>query len=266
MTHDVHQFHGKFTSINDIKDKLKNEFKDHLPETDDFQIGYYLGKQSSKMWLVTEEDLKSMYGNIGRDNILLWSDARSNELVVGQKRKTLSESDPTPPLTKRRLILHEVDQIVTDLKDKHGADKFSMPQLRIWAHMIDSGNYTDRDNPPQHPAFDGTQPKRPKKPSLSEAIMVAANCFSQRVHTTDIHQSGGSNAVLLSRPQLKETRSSSEFSTNLGISPGKITELRIKKLQELRELQQLLEQNVLTEEEFSEQKAMVLSSLHKLTH
>ena len=110
MTRDVHQFHGKFTSINDIKDKLKNEFKDHLPETDDFQIGYYLGKQSSKMWLVTEEDLKSMYGNIGRDNIPLWSDARSNELVVGQNRKTLSESDPTPPLTKRRLILHEVDQ------------------------------------------------------------------------------------------------------------------------------------------------------------
>ena len=91
--------------------------------------------------------------------------------------------------------------------------------------------------------------------------MEAANCFSQCVHTTDIHHSGGSNAVL-SRSQLKKT----EFSTNLGISPGKITELRIKKLQELRELQQLLEQNVLTEEESSEQKAMVLSSLRKLTH
>ncbi len=77
------------------------------------------------------------------------------------------------------------------LKDRHGTDKFSMPQLRIWAHMIDSGNYTDRDTPPQHPAFDGTQPKRPKK-----AIVEAANCFSQRMHTTDIHQSGGPNAVL----------------------------------------------------------------------
>ena len=51
----------------------------------------------------------------------------------------------------------------------------------------------------------------------------------------------------------------------MGISPGKITELRIKKLQETRELQQLLEQNVLTNEEFTEQKAMVLSSLRKLT-
>ena len=55
--------------------------------------------------------------------------------------------------------------------------------------------------------------------------MEAANCFSQHVHTTDMYQSGRSNAVLLSRPQLKETRPSSEFRMNLRISPGKITEL-----------------------------------------
>ena len=85
MTRDVHQFHGKYTSIKDIKEKLKDEFKDHLPDTDDFQIGYYLGKQSCKMWLVTEEDLKSMYENIGKDNILLWSDARSSNPAMGQK-------------------------------------------------------------------------------------------------------------------------------------------------------------------------------------
>ena len=85
---------------------------------------------------------------------------------------------------------------------------------------------------------------------LSWRQLIASLC----VHTTDIHQSGGSNAVL-SRPQFKEARSSLEFSTNLGISPRKITELRIKKLQEVRELQQLLEQKVLTEEEFSEQKS-----------
>ena len=106
MTRDVHQFHGKYTSIMDIREKLKAEFKDHLPKTDDFQIDYYLGKQSSKMWLVTEEDLKS---NIGKDNILLWSDARSSDPVMGQKRRASSESDPTPPLIKQRLILHEVD-------------------------------------------------------------------------------------------------------------------------------------------------------------
>ena len=163
------------------------------------------------MWLVTEEDLKSMYENIGKDNILLWSDTRSSNPAMRQKQKASSESDPIPPLTNQRLILHEVDQIVTDRKDRHGTDKFSIPQLCIWAHMINSGSYTDQDAPPQHPAFDGTQPKRPKKPSLCEAVVEAANCFSQYMHATDIHQSGLPSAVLLARPQSKETRSSSEF-------------------------------------------------------
>ena len=52
----------------------------------------------------------------------------------------------------------------------------------------------------------------------------------------------------------------------VGISPSKITDLRMKKLQELRELQGLLEQNVLTQQEFMEQKLLVLESLRKLTH
>ena len=51
-----------------------------------------------------------------------------------------------------------------------------------------------------------------------------------------------------------------------GISPGKITDLRMKTLQELRELQGLLEQNILTQQEFIEQKQLVLESLWKLTH
>ena len=52
----------------------------------------------------------------------------------------------------------------------------------------------------------------------------------------------------------------------VGISPTKITELRKKKIPELRKLQSLLEQNILTEEEFVEQKGLVLDSLRKLTH
>ena len=50
------------------------------------------------------------------------------------------------------------------------------------------------------------------------------------------------------------------------LSPGRVTELRSKKLQELRELQCLRDQNILTEEEFAEQNGLVLASLRKLTH
>ena len=43
----------------------------------------------------------------------------------------------------------------------------------------------------------------------------------------------------------------------VGISPGRATELRMKKLKELRELQALLEQSILSEAEFAEQKAVL---------
>ena len=52
--------------------------------------------------------------------------------------------------------------------------------------------------------------------------------------------------------------------TIIGILPGRATDLRMRKLKELRELQTLLEQNILNENEFVEQKAIVLESLRKL--
>ena len=74
------------------------------------------------------------------------------------------------------------------------------------------------------------------------------------MYTTDtpVWRTQCSHYCPTNKAPIKETKSSSEFRTSMGISP--VTELRIKKLQELRELQQLLEQNVLTKEEFSEQR------------
>ena len=43
-------------------------------------------------------------------------------------------------------------------------------------------------------------------------------------------------------------------------------ELRSNKMQELKELQQLLEQNIVTDAKFAEQKSLVLNSLRKLIH
>ena len=50
----------------------------------------------------------------------------------------------------------------------------------------------------------------------------------------------------------------------VGHSPGRINDLRMRNLKELRELQELLEQNILTHEEFIEQKSIVLGAMRKL--
>ena len=81
-----------------MKSKLISEFGDQLPETDDFGVGYFIGKQSAKHWLVPKKkDLVSMYASLpkGKTSILLWYDGQSHhscdtseELGESQKRKS----------------------------------------------------------------------------------------------------------------------------------------------------------------------------------
>ena len=69
---------------------IKHEFKDCVPSDNSFQVGYFLGKNSSKHWLVSPEDLHSMYSSLGsKRDIMLWCDrAKSHKhdsVDVGSK-------------------------------------------------------------------------------------------------------------------------------------------------------------------------------------
>ena len=105
----------------------------------------------------------------------------------------------------------------------------------------------------------------------SSLLVEAASTFAHAYRGPEIQQSGGPNAILVSgnTAQPPTTLSNSVCVDNdksVVLSPGRVTELRSKKLQELRELQCLRDENILTEEEFAEQKGLVLASLRKLTH
>lgn len=56
---DIHSFHGKFQSIIEVKVKLMDELGILLPETIDFKVGYFYGKQSTKYWLMCQKDLEN---------------------------------------------------------------------------------------------------------------------------------------------------------------------------------------------------------------
>lgn len=64
IVRELHNFSGKFESLLALKSMLINDFEDQVPPTPDFQVGYFLGKQSTKYWLMCEADLQSMYKNI----------------------------------------------------------------------------------------------------------------------------------------------------------------------------------------------------------
>ena len=81
-----------------------DEFGDQLPETMDFQVGYFHGKQR---WIVTHEDLNLMYEN-RKEKILLWADVHvhcsntNGSSSRGQKRKS---TDPFGLASKLSLKL-----------------------------------------------------------------------------------------------------------------------------------------------------------------
>ena len=134
--------------------------------------------------------------------------------------------------------------------------------------MISTGKYENTDTIPVFLELDN-QPKKSKRTSLADAITGAAATFANAVKSPEVQQCN-SQSVVISSPNSPSTPAvgggTSTCPMAPGISPGRITDLRMKKLHELRELQGLLEQNVLTQEEFAEQKRMVLDSLRKLTH
>ena len=146
------------------------------------------------------------------------------------------------------------------MKEKHGT-KYTIPQLRFWARMITTKNHESFDEPPDLPPFSAVQPK---KASLAEAITGAALTFASVARTPDVSQSNNQSVIIA--PSSPKASATPVATAAVGISPGKVTELRMKKLHELRELQALLEQNILTEQEFVEQKQLVLNSLRKLAH
>ena len=97
----------------------------------------------------------------------------------------------------------------------------------------------------------------PRKPldSFADAIEGAAVAFANAVSKGQPNDL--SNEKCMSNPRDHPLLS-------LAISPGKTVELRMKHFEQLRYLQSLFEDGILTDKEYSEQKENILSSLRKL--
>ena len=80
---------------------------------------------------------------------------------------------------------------------------------------------------------------------LSEAATAVAKAFEK--------QDGSGSAC-----------SGSSSSPSVGVSPGKAVDLRMKNYQQLRYIQQLYDDGILTELEYTEQKREILASLKRL--
>ena len=208
------------------------ELGEEVPSSIHFDVGYY-EKRSTKSWLVTSEDLELMYTSVKAEEISLWCDADPHD-----DKKSDGKGKKRSGGTSSKLEEEDVDEHFQTLTEKHG-DTYSLPQRRLWARTIHCGTHDSYDTPPALPMF-GPPPKRHKKQSFQK-------------ETNNPSTSG-----------TQEDSSSLENQSSVAISPGKSVDLRMKNLQQLRFIQQLFDDNILSQEEFLEQKKRILEAIRKL--
>lgn len=99
----LNSFTGKFDSPNDLRMKLIEEFQAQVPNSMDFAIGYKEGSQQANIWLVTTEDMQTMYKKYSSGNITLW--CLEDNLILLRKNKIV-KIQHTDRIRKVKLIQH----------------------------------------------------------------------------------------------------------------------------------------------------------------
>ena len=114
--------------------------------------------------------------------IPLWCDGKS----YSKKRSSDESQEAAAPLSNRE---KKEDNISLELQDKH-ANKFSGPQYKLWARLIENGQWDNMERPPNMPIFGITQPKSCIRNSnlqrklLQMQLWLLLNIFT--VHRTPI--------------------------------------------------------------------------------
>ena len=254
--HKIRREH-QFKDPEDIRDCIRSECADHVPEDEEFGIGYYKGRGSAKIWIKDKEDVASMYSDHSNSTeISIWCDGIDDSQGIGSKRKATTNKEERP--SKRQAIREEVDELFAQLQEKHGSE-YTAAQLRLWANMLQVGTHRDTDKPPNVPMFGRHTQSRRTGSSVNDALSSIAEGVMRALKP---------QASLESAPTTPTTQEKNQGRQlpldKLGVSPGKCAQLRSGYIEQLKELHKLLELTALTKEEYDEQKAYILSKMQKL--
>ena len=170
ITRQLYHYFKEFDSVLNMKAQLAEELSDEIEQDVPFDVGYFEGRQSTKRWIVCNEDLSRMYSNHkSGSEISLWCDLDSVQQPQTRKRKNKDGQISSSHQEKEEAV----DSVYSELVESHN-DKYTKPQLRLWARMITCGIHESYEEPPDVPMLTGSTPKHPKKDSLSNSIADAA--------------------------------------------------------------------------------------------
>ena len=196
---------------------------------------------------MSTDDLVAMYTHFrGKQSIPLWCDGKGDttdlhdDIEPRRKKQKTSKDTHTKKTNDQE---EDLECVFQRLREKHG-NKWSGPQYRLWARALVTGVHDDDSKPPNSPMFTGGLQKQPKE-SLADAFASAATAIAKAFSPK--HDGDGATT-----------------GRSVHFSPGKKVDIRMKNLEQLRVLQSLMEDGILSEDEFSEQKRIVLQSLNNL--
>ena len=169
--------------------------------------------------------------------------------AVGQarKRKRAIDDDASSASDHEE----EVKRVSEQLSEKHG-DKWDQKQYLLWARMYVNKQWKSLNEEPDIPLLRGGLKKVPRKESISDAITGAAIAFAKALTPQ--------NAPTPTPIPMKQS-SDTHSPLPTGVSPASKAKLSSTYISQLRELQELRESGVLSEEEFQEQKMFALNNI-----
>ncbi len=253
----------KFKSPRELRLCVLSECEGSVPDNTEFDIGYFKGRGSAKVWIKSEDDLKCMYDAYSKGSnteISMWCLGREQSDHTDSASSTKKRQHPdgdeisSKPVSKRQAIREEVDDIFSTLTEKH-ASTYTPAQLRLWANMLQIGTHRDYDTPPKVPMFGTSAKTGTKGPNLTEALSSVAEGFMRALKSPGPTPSGSSSPTQASsRAPLQD----------MGVSPGKCAALRTQYIQQLMQLHQLLEATAISKEEYDKLKDSILCKMQEL--
>ena len=230
-----------------------------VPKPEKMEVGYFY--QSKKLWLNNRLDMNDVWELIAKgDKVTFWCVGTSEEPEELSKKRAChdrsaleSESQKKVKKTSKQDDKKaQADDYVTQLQEKHG-DKYTRFQYKLWAEMLATGVHTEVETPPVASMF-SRENKRAKNVTTDSSALTEAVAGMVSVVST--------LTQALSPTLQPGTAEKSRLPSAL--SPIKKAELRSVYLKQMAELRQLYDNEVLTDQEYEEQRLEVIQSMRLL--
>ena len=237
-------------SCADLKAVIKRRLSSDIT-AGEYDVGYIQG--SNVVRVRTPDDLDELWALLRNQqkNVAIWCDglegdadtASASAATRGRKRKKPTEAPEVA--SKKPVDTHErVQTLVDELKDKH-TTKYTPMQYRIWGELIVGGQHVSMEEAPDNNSMfnqaGGGNKGKPKdvQSPVAQALTEAATVLTSAL-----------------TPKLPAARSRN--------SPAKLIENRSSLYKQLQELQALKGAGILTEEEYTGEKAAIMDMLRQL--